>query len=79
MPVSHRGNQRSLPSTFYDPYKQKDSKEKPVNQAPTSPPCARVVGYGPFSFSVIHEEGLCPSNGGINMLMMMSQPSFTHL
>jgi hypothetical protein len=27
---------------------------------------ARVVGYGPFSLCVIHEEGLCPCSGDIN-------------
>jgi hypothetical protein len=32
---------------------------------------ARVVGYGPFSLCVIHKEGLCPSSGDINRLMMM--------
>jgi hypothetical protein len=31
----------------------------------------RVVGYGPFSLCVIHKEGLCPSNGDLNWLMMM--------
>jgi hypothetical protein len=30
---------------------------------------ARVVGYG--SSWVIHKEGLCPSSGNINRLMMM--------
>jgi hypothetical protein len=30
-----------------------------------------VVGYGPFSLCVIHKEGLCPSIGDINRLMMM--------
>jgi hypothetical protein len=30
-----------------------------------------VVGYGPFSLSVIHKEGLCPSSGDINRLMMI--------
>jgi hypothetical protein len=25
-----------------------------------------VVGYGPFSLSVIYKEGLCPSSGDIN-------------
>jgi hypothetical protein len=29
-----------------------------------------VVGYGPFSLCVIHKEGLCPSSGDINRLMM---------
>jgi hypothetical protein len=38
--------------------------------APTNPHWARVVGYGPFSLWVIHKEGLCPSSGGINRLMM---------
>jgi hypothetical protein len=38
--------------------------------APTNPHCARVVGYGPFFLWVIHKEGLCPSNGDINRLMM---------
>jgi hypothetical protein len=40
--------------------------------APTNPHWARVVGYGPFSLWVIHKEGLCPSSGDINWLMMMS-------
>jgi hypothetical protein len=31
-----------------------------------------VVGYGPFSLWVIHKEGLCPSSGDINRLMMMT-------
>jgi hypothetical protein len=39
--------------------------------APTYPHWACVVGYGSFSLWVIHEEGLCPSNGGIHKLMMM--------
>jgi hypothetical protein len=30
-----------------------------------------MVGYGPFSLWVIHKEGLCPSSGDINRLMMM--------
>jgi hypothetical protein len=38
---------------------------------PTNPHWARVVGYGPFSLWVIHKEGLCPSSGDINRLMMM--------
>jgi hypothetical protein len=29
-----------------------------------------VVSYGPFSLWVIHKEGLCPSSGDINRLMM---------
>jgi hypothetical protein len=29
-----------------------------------------VVGYGLFSLCVIHKEGLCPSSGDINRLMM---------
>jgi hypothetical protein len=31
---------------------------------------ARVMGYGPFFLCVIHKEGLCPSSGDINGLMM---------
>jgi hypothetical protein len=38
---------------------------------PTNPHWARVVGYGPFSLCVIHKEGLYPSRGGINRLVMM--------
>jgi hypothetical protein len=34
-------------------------------------PTAHVVGYGPFSLSVIHKEGLCPSSGDLNRLMTM--------
>jgi hypothetical protein len=29
-----------------------------------------VVGYGPFSLCLIHKEGLCPSSGDINRVMM---------
>jgi hypothetical protein len=36
-----------------------------------TPHWARVVGYGPFSLCVIHKEGLCPSSGDINRLMLM--------
>jgi hypothetical protein len=36
-----------------------------------NPHWARVVGYGPFSLSLIHKEGLCSSSGDINRLMMM--------
>jgi hypothetical protein len=39
--------------------------------APTNPHRARVVGYGPFSLCSTHKEGLFPSSGGINRLMMM--------
>jgi hypothetical protein len=39
--------------------------------APTNPHWACMVGYGPFSLCVIHKEGLCPSRGDINGLMMM--------
>jgi hypothetical protein len=42
-----------------------------VVSTPTNPHWARVVGYGPFSLWVIHKEGLCPSSGAINTLMMM--------
>jgi hypothetical protein len=37
--------------------------------AATNQHWARVVGYGPFSLCV-HKEGLCPSSGDINRLMM---------
>jgi hypothetical protein len=46
--------------------------------APTNPHWARVVGYGPFSLWVIHKEGLCPSSGDINRLMMMMMINFEH-
>jgi hypothetical protein len=39
--------------------------------SPTNPHWARVVGYGPFWFCVIHKKGRCPSSGDINRLMMM--------
>jgi hypothetical protein len=39
--------------------------------APTNPHWVRVVGYGPFFLWVIHKEGLCPSSGDINRLMMI--------
>jgi hypothetical protein len=42
---------------------------------PTNPHLAGVVGYGPFSLCVIHKEGLCPSSGNINRLMMMMSSS----
>jgi hypothetical protein len=38
--------------------------------APTNPHWAHVVGYGLFSLSIIHKEGLCPSSGDINGLIM---------
>jgi hypothetical protein len=40
--------------------------------APTNPHCARVGGYDSFSLCVIHKEGMCPSSGDINRLMMMN-------
>jgi hypothetical protein len=39
--------------------------------APTNPHWARVVGFGLFSLCVILKEGLCPSSGDINRMMMM--------
>jgi hypothetical protein len=39
--------------------------------APTNPHWADVVGYGPFSLSVIHKEGFCPRSGDINGLMII--------
>jgi hypothetical protein len=38
---------------------------------PTNPHWARVVSYGLFSLCVIHKEGLCPSSGDIDWLIMM--------
>jgi hypothetical protein len=38
----------------------------------TNPHGALMVGYGPFSLCVIHKEGLCPSSGDINRLMVIS-------
>jgi hypothetical protein len=40
----------------------------------THQPALAPVGYGPFSLCVIHKEGLCPSSGNINRLMMMICP-----
>jgi hypothetical protein len=39
--------------------------------APNNPYWARLVGYGPFSLCAIDKEGLSPSSGDINRLMMM--------
>jgi hypothetical protein len=39
--------------------------------AATNPHWACVAGYDLFSLWVIHMEGLCPSSGDINRLMMM--------
>jgi hypothetical protein len=39
--------------------------------APTNQHGARAVSYGPFFLCVIHKEGLCPSSGDINRLMMI--------
>jgi hypothetical protein len=45
---------------------------KPLAPAATiNPHWARVMGYGSFSLCVIYKEGLYPSSGGINRLMMM--------
>jgi hypothetical protein len=35
------------------------------------------MGYCPFSLWVIHKEGLCPSSGDINRLMMMMMMNYT--
>jgi hypothetical protein len=35
------------------------------------PHWARVVRYGPLSLCVIQKEGLCPSSGDINMLILI--------
>jgi hypothetical protein len=50
-----------------------------VPLAPTNPHWTRVVGYGPFSLYVIHKEGLCPSSGDINRLMMMMKGFISRL
>jgi hypothetical protein len=39
-------------------------------RTPANPHWARVVGYGSFSLWVIHKEGLCPSSGDINGLII---------
>jgi hypothetical protein len=59
---------------------QKDSSVENIvyymSESPTNSHWARVVGYGPFSLWVIHKEGLCPSSGDINRLMMMSESAW---
>jgi hypothetical protein len=42
---------------------------------PTNPHWARVEGYGQFSLCVVHKEGLCPSSGDTNRLMMINMSS----
>jgi hypothetical protein len=37
----------------------------------TNPHWAGVVGYGPFSLSVIYKEGVGPGSEDINILMMI--------
>jgi hypothetical protein len=39
---------------------------------PTNPHWARVVGYGPFFLWEIHKEGLKPSSGDINMMIIVA-------
>jgi hypothetical protein len=36
----------------------------------TNPQWTRMLCYGPFFLSVIYKEGLCPSSGEVNRLMM---------
>jgi hypothetical protein len=43
---------------------------------PTNSHWARVVSYGLVYLCVIHKEGLCPSSGDINRLMMMKKLFF---
>jgi hypothetical protein len=45
-------------------------KKKEINNKATNPHWGPMVGYGSFSLCVIHKEGLCPSIGNINGLMM---------
>jgi hypothetical protein len=40
--------------------------------APTNPHWARVKVYGPYYLCVIHKEGLYPSSGDINRLMVVT-------
>jgi hypothetical protein len=40
--------------------------------APTNTQWARVVGYGSFSFCVIHKEGLCLNSGDMNRMTFKS-------
>jgi hypothetical protein len=47
--------------------------------APTNSHWACVVGYGRFSLWVIHKEGLCPSNGDINRLMVMMMNKYLYM
>jgi hypothetical protein len=44
--------------------------------APMKPHWARVVGYGPLCLCVSHKEGLYPSSGDINRMMMMMMINF---
>jgi hypothetical protein len=37
------------------------------------------MGYSPFFLCVIHKEGLCPSRGDINRLMMINLRNLTIL
>jgi hypothetical protein len=46
---------------------------------PTNSHRARVVDYGLLSLCVIHKEGLCPSSGDINRLMMMMNQDLSYL
>jgi hypothetical protein len=46
---------------------------------PTNPHWARVVDYGLFSLCVIHKEGLRPSSGDINMLMIQKSMKQAYL
>jgi hypothetical protein len=49
-----------------------DELVKNISVVPTNSYWTRVVGYGLFSLCVIHKEGLCPSSGDINRLMMIT-------
>jgi hypothetical protein len=46
--------------------------------APTNPHWACVVGYGPISLCMIHKEGLYPSSGDIDRLVMKPQESINN-
>jgi hypothetical protein len=45
-----------------------------MHNGPTNPHWASMVGYGSFSLCVIHKEGMSPSSGDINRLMMIIVP-----
>jgi hypothetical protein len=65
------GDQKFIISSSSVLRKARWSQLNSQSPAPTNPHWARVVDYGLFSLCVICKEGLCPSSGDINRLMMM--------